>query len=262
MPSGRSCAVNASNASAPSAIARDGLPFARNSPSTYSRSSSAISSWCAAMARAFISTWSVARSTAVPPTDSGAGPVAVEPERRDRGVGVQHVDVVDRDAELLGDDHRPARLVALAVRRGAGDDLHLAGGEHAHRGRLPTTGRVLERREHAARREAAHLDVAREADAEVLRGSGGPPLGLLGAHVLVADHLEGAVERGLVVTRVEHQAGRRGVRELVGRDEVAPPDLGRIDRRPCGRARRSRARSRTSLPGGPRRGTRRSACGS
>jgi hypothetical protein len=38
-------------------------------------------------------------------------PVGVEAERRDGGVGVEHVDVVGADAELLGGDHRPRGLV-------------------------------------------------------------------------------------------------------------------------------------------------------
>ena len=42
----------------------------------------------------------------------------------DGGVAVEHLDVVDVDAELVGDDLRPRGLVALAVRRGARDDLH------------------------------------------------------------------------------------------------------------------------------------------
>ena len=48
--------VNASNAIAPSAIVRDGVPFTRNSASTYSRSASEISSWCAAIVRALART--------------------------------------------------------------------------------------------------------------------------------------------------------------------------------------------------------------
>ena len=38
------------------------------------------------------------------------------------GVAVDDLDVLHRDAGLLGDDHRPRRLVALAVRRRAGVD--------------------------------------------------------------------------------------------------------------------------------------------
>jgi hypothetical protein len=42
-----------------------------------------------------------------------AAAVRVHPERRDRGVAVQHVDVVERNTELVGGDLRPRRDVAL-----------------------------------------------------------------------------------------------------------------------------------------------------
>ena len=100
-----------------------------------------------------------------------ARPVGVEAERGDRRVAVQHVDVVGADAELVGDDHRPRRLVALAVRRGAGDDLHLGRRQHPHRRRLPAAGRVVQRGEHPRRGQAAHLEVRRHADAEALGGA-------------------------------------------------------------------------------------------
>ena len=68
-------------------------------------------------------------------------PVGVEAERGDRGVAVQHVDVVGADTHLLGDDHAPRRLVALPVWRGAGDDLDLVGRQHPHRCCLPAARR-------------------------------------------------------------------------------------------------------------------------
>ena len=52
MPSGRSWAVNAAKATAWIGIALSGVPRTRNSPPANSRSSSAASSWWAAMARA------------------------------------------------------------------------------------------------------------------------------------------------------------------------------------------------------------------
>ena len=52
---------------------------------------------------------------------------------------------------------------------------------------------------------------------------------LLLAQLLVADPLERLVERRLVVAGVVLEPGRRGVRELVRRDEVLPPQLGRVD---------------------------------
>ena len=48
-----------------------------------------------------------------------AAAVRVHPERDDRRVAVQDLDVVDVDAEPVGDDLAERRRVALAVRRGA-----------------------------------------------------------------------------------------------------------------------------------------------
>ena len=53
--------------------------------------------------------------------------VGVHALGRDLGVAVQHLDVLERDAEPVGDDLAPRRLVALAVRRRPGDHLDLAG---------------------------------------------------------------------------------------------------------------------------------------
>ena len=72
----------------------------------------------------------------------------------------------------------PRRLVALPVRRGAGDDLDLVGGQDAHRGRLPPAGRVVQRGEHPRRSEAAHLEVGADTHADEL-GRAGDVLGAL-----------------------------------------------------------------------------------
>jgi len=50
-----------------------------------------------------------------PPTASDRGPVGVMPRGEVLGVAVQHLDVVERDAELVGDDLAPRRLMALTV---------------------------------------------------------------------------------------------------------------------------------------------------
>src|SRR3712207_3640048 len=57
------------------------------------------------------------------------GPVGVQPARRDRGVAVQHLDVLERHAEPVGDQLAPRRLVTLAVRGRPADHLDLAGRE-------------------------------------------------------------------------------------------------------------------------------------
>ena len=70
MPSGRLWAVNASNAVAWMGMALAGVPRTDSWPSISSMSSSAASSWWAAMALALAMTWSVAIATATPPTGS------------------------------------------------------------------------------------------------------------------------------------------------------------------------------------------------
>ena len=53
-------------------------------------------------------------------------------------------------------------------------------------------------------------------------------LGLLLAQALVVDEVHRLPEGGRVVARVVRPAGRRGVRELLGLDEVLHPELGRV----------------------------------
>ena len=162
MPSGRSWAVNASKAMRlRAASSLSGEPFTRNAPSTNSRSSSAASSWWAAIVRALSITLSHAMAIATPPTGERARAVGVHARAarspcRECSTSTSSGSTPSLSATII--DH--ARLVALAVRRGAGDDLHLAGRQHPHRGRLPAAGRVVQRRQHPARGQAAHLEVA------------------------------------------------------------------------------------------------------
>src|SRR5256885_6196091 len=120
--------------------------------------------------------------------------VRVHPERSDGGVAVQHLDVVEADAELVGDDLRHGRLVTLSVRRGADQHLDGAGRQEPDRRRVPAACSVADRAENAGRRESAHLDVGREADAELLRVTLLAPLGLLLAYVVVVEDLQRRVE--------------------------------------------------------------------
>ena len=155
--------------------------------------------------------------------------VGVEALGRDLGVAVQHLDVLERDAEPVGDDLAERRLVALAVRGGAGDDLDLAGGQHPHARVLPAAGAVVERAEHPGRRQAAHLGERRDADAELDRVAGLAALLLLGPQLVVPEHLLGPRGRGLVVAGVVLHAGDRGERELVVLDPVLLADRERVD---------------------------------
>ena len=129
------------------------------------------------------------------------------------------------------------RLVALALRLGADRDDDLAGQVDLDVGRLPHRGApaLADRADPLGGGDAADLDVGREADAEELAALA--RLGLRRRHAVVADHRERLVERRLVVARVDvdlravdggAEAGRVVVREGVGRQEVAPADLGRV----------------------------------
>ena len=84
------------------------------------------------------------------------------------GVAVQHLDVVDVDAERVGRHLREGRLLALPVRRRAGHDDHVAGRLDAHLGRSPSC-RVRWIGDAPVRRpEPADLGEGRDADADEL----------------------------------------------------------------------------------------------
>ena len=154
---------------------------------------------------------------------------AVGSERvvRSSGVAVQHGDVLERHAELVGDDLREGRLVALTVTVRAGDHRHRTGHVDADLTDFEQSHPGAERDRHLGRREPAGLDVAGEADAALLAGRfrSRPP----GAEPTVVDVPQGLVEARLVVARVVGERHRRVVREVAGLDEVPPPDLARVD---------------------------------
>ena len=91
-------------------------------------------------------------------------------ERRALRVRVLDDDVLHRDAELVGDDLRVGRLVALALRLGAHRDDDLAGQVDLDVGRLPhrRAPALADRADPLRGRDAADLDVGRQADAEEL----------------------------------------------------------------------------------------------
>jgi hypothetical protein len=91
----------------------------------------------------------------------------------------------------VGDDLAPRRLVALAVRRRAGDDLDLAGGQHPDRRVLPAAGDVLERAED---RDGARPHISVNVEMPMPSCTGSPrlaPLGLLGPQRVVVEQLGG-----------------------------------------------------------------------
>ena len=143
-----------------------------------------------------------------------------DPARTLVGVAVEHGDVVQRDAELVGGDLRPGGLVSLPVWRRPAAHRDRAVGLHRDAAGLPGP-------------ETADLHVAGEADAERLAALGAPP-GLLGAESGVVAGLERLVEGLLVLPAVVGEPGRGPVGELVRRNQVAAADLRGIDAQPAG----------------------------
>ena len=93
---------------------------------------------------------------------------------------------------------------------------------------IPAAGSVVERAQHPARREAAHLGERRDPEPELHRVVlVAAPL-LLGAQLVVPEHLLGPGGRRLVVAGVVLQATHRRERELVVLDPVLLADLERV----------------------------------
>ncbi len=110
------------------------------------------------------------------------------------------LDVVDVDADLVGDDLREGRLFALTVRRGADEDVDLAARVEADDRALPETALEADRAGDLRWPEPADLDVGADADAQIAALLAQPRL--LVAQILVADVIERLVERALVVAAV------------------------------------------------------------
>ena len=154
--------------------------------------------------------------------------VCVHAEARYRGVAVQHLDVVGRDTESVGDDLRPRGVMTLAVRRCSGAHDDLAIGTAFDLGRVPAARHVAQRPQDLRRREAAHLDVAGEADAELLRVFRVASGLLFLAELFVLGKLERAIERRHIVGGIDVEAHDRRDRLLGRRQEVLAPHHGRI----------------------------------
>ena len=143
------------------------------------------------------------------------------------GVAVPYLDVVRADAEGVGRDLRPGRLVPLAVRGSAGEHLDRAGRMDADAGALVAPPADAERGVRLGRRESADLDVAGDADAAVVasRACLGPTL----LEGLVVGYRERAVQRRRVVPAVVGDSADRVERERLRRDEVPPAKDGGIE---------------------------------
>ncbi len=153
---------------------------------------------------------------------AGEGAPAV---RRIVGVAVDHLDLLRRDADLVGDDLRQRGAEALAVRRRADARFHAAGRIDADDHRFPARHDLGAARREGRAAVAGALGESRKADAEMapLRAR----LDLPRAERRHVDRLHRHFQRLLIARLVEHQAGRGRIREFV--DQVAAADVDRVE---------------------------------
>src|SRR5215217_7774264 len=119
--------------------------------------------------------------------------------------------------------------IFLALGRGSGHDLDLAGGEHLDLGRLPAGAAGAQRGEHLGGGQTADLGVRREADAELYGVTLLAPATLLLPEPLVVGELYHPVQRRLHVHRVVLDPGRSVGRLVERLVEVTPPDLSGVE---------------------------------
>ena len=141
-----------------------------------------------------------------------AAAVGAEPVRRLVGVAVADLDVLGRDAELLGDDLRERRLVALALGlRAEADTTALPDG--CTRRSAPSF--IDSPRMSMCLRGPAPTPSVKNDDADAHQLAAGALLGLLAAQVVVAGDVHRDLHRLGVVAGVVGPAGGRLVRELL-----------------------------------------------
>ena len=133
--------------------------------------------------------------------------------RHDVGVAVDNFNVLDRNSELLGDEHRPRRHVPLSVRRGSRAHDHLAVRSNFNGAKL-TVGQSVR-----------NLHVARQTDAELAHVARSAPPGLLGPQLVVARHFESQVERAVIVADVVERLDRCRVGKVVLANQIAAAQL-------------------------------------
>ena len=194
-----------------------GAPLTTKRPPSHSRSSDA-SRRCAAI---FFALARMRRrpSRSPRPRRASSGCVGAEAVRRVVRVALLHLDVLRLEPELLSDDLRERRFVALALRLDAELEHRLAGRMDAELGAVvhPQAGDVVLR----AVPGAHDLGEGGEADADQL--AFGACLLLLAPELGIAELLQREVHGRLVVARVVLEPGGRLVRELLRLDEVLPP---------------------------------------
>ena len=195
---------------------RAGVPATWKRPPSSTTSATAASRTSAARCRAASTSWADASATAAPPSCTAREPDGEAAGAHEIGVAVDDIDLLDRHARGVGRDHRPGRVMPLAVRRGPA----------AHE--EPAVLAHLDGAELGARHARRDLDVRGDADAEDDRVPVAPAARLLGAQLVVAGCLQGALERLPVVADVVARADAGRVRLGEAGDEVAPPHLGGV----------------------------------
>ena len=164
------------------------------------------------------------------------------PHARERVHLVDDRDVLRIQSQLVGDDLRHDRLVALALRRRAEDRDDPPERVDLDRRRVDGAGlrKVLglraelrvERRGHVAHVRHRWVDGECQPDPHVPSRRACPRL--LPAQFVVSSQLERLVEDGWIIAAVVEPARRGAIRELVGLHEVPSADFDRIQSEPVG----------------------------
>ena len=154
---------------------------------------------------------------------------------------MDHLDVLRRDPQLVGDDLGERRLVALPLGLHREPQSGFAGRVDAQ---VAAVGHAQAEDVHVLARPGADpLGEERQADPHVglpgRIGAGrglGAAAGLLGAQLVVAGDAHRLLQRPRVVAGVVLPAGGRGVRELLRLQQVAHPQFGGVDAQLVGQA--------------------------
>ena len=152
------------------------------------------------------------------------GTVGSESEWGVVGVAMNNVDVLWRNASLLGDDLGEGRLVALTLRLNREPNHGLTGWVDA---KFATIGHTETQDVHVLTRTCTH-SFGKERDANAHQLATFALFGLLLAEFVVAGHLHSLAHCWLVVARVIDPTGLRFIRELIGLNEVLESEFGRV----------------------------------
>ena len=157
---------------------------------------------------------------------AGPGGAAV---RRHLGIAGDDLDVLLREAELIGHDLADDRLGALPLLGDRDQAAHLARRRQAEdRAVLRGDARTADAVEGRAR--IGDLDEGRDADAAI--DAALAQLGLLGAQRIIIHHLVQPLQAGLMRQRLEAVAGRRSLRIGIVSDQVLRADREGIETEP------------------------------